>query len=52
MDTILKNLVLNAHNSGTLGRLILGLLVNTDNNIKLIGDKSYLKEILKEFLIH
>ncbi len=42
-----KNLVLNAHNSGTLGRLILGLLVNTDNNIKLIGDKSLSKRDFK-----
>ncbi len=35
-----KNLVLNAGNSGTLGRLILGLLINYNNKIKLIGDKS------------
>tara|TARA_B100001063_G_scaffold32011_1_gene25196 strand:- start:139 stop:1458 length:1320 start_codon:yes stop_codon:yes gene_type:complete len=35
-----KNLTLNAENSGTLGRLILGLLINTSNPIKLIGDKS------------
>ncbi len=35
-----KNLTLNAENSGTLGRLILGLLINTTNPIKLIGDKS------------
>ena len=34
------NLRLNAENSGTLGRLILGLLINTPNTIKLIGDKS------------
>ena len=38
-----KNLVLNAGNSGTLGRLILGLLINYKNNIKLIGDKSLSK---------
>ena len=38
-----KNLVLNAGNSGTLGRLILGLLVNYENNFKLIGDKSLSK---------
>ena len=38
-----KNLVLNAGNSGTLGRLILGLLVNYKNNFKLIGDKSLSK---------
>jgi len=38
-----KNLVLNAGNSGTLGRLILGLLVHSPNKIKLIGDKSLSK---------
>ncbi len=35
-----KNLLIDAKNSGTLGRLILGFLVNTSNPIKLIGDKS------------
>ena len=35
-----NNLKLNAENSGTLGRLILGLLINTPNIIKLVGDKS------------
>ena len=35
-----KNIKINAQNSGTLGRLILGLLVNTPYPIKLIGDKS------------
>ena len=35
-----KNLVINAENSGTLGRLILGFLINTPHPIKLIGDKS------------
>ena len=35
-----KKLVLNAGNSGTLGRLILGLLINYKKKIKLIGDKS------------
>ena len=35
-----KNLVLNAKNSGTCGRLILGLLIKSPNKIKLIGDKS------------
>ena len=35
-----KNLVINAKNSGTLGRLILGLLIKTPERIKLIGDKS------------
>ena len=35
-----NNLRLNAENSGTLGRLILGLLINSPNTIKLVGDKS------------
>ena len=38
-----KNLTINAENSGTLGRLILGLLVNTTKPIKLIGDQSLSK---------
>ena len=35
-----KNLTINAKNSGTFGRLILGLLINTPYPIRLIGDKS------------
>ena len=35
-----KNITINAENSGTLGRLILGLLVNSSNPIKLVGDRS------------
>jgi len=35
-----NNLILNAENSGTLGRLILGFLINTTKPIKLVGDKS------------
>ena len=35
-----KNLKINAKNSGTLGRLILGLLVNSPEPINLIGDES------------
>ena len=38
-----NNTVINAGNSGTLGRLILSLLIKTDKNIKLIGDKSLSK---------
>ena len=38
-----KNITIDAKNSGTLGRLILGLLINTNNPIKLIGDKSLSK---------
>ena len=35
-----KNLTIDAKNSGTLGRLILGLLINSPHKIRLIGDKS------------
>jgi len=35
-----KNLKLNAKNSGTLGRLLLGLLIDTPYSIKIVGDKS------------
>ena len=42
-----KNLVINAQNSGTLGRLILGLLINTPYPIKIIGDKSLSKRDFK-----
>ncbi len=35
-----KNIVLNAGNSGTFARLVLGLLVKSPYYIKLIGDKS------------
>ena len=38
-----KNLIINAKNSGTLGRLILGLLIKSPQKIKLIGDKSLSK---------
>jgi len=38
-----KNLTINAGNSGTLGRLILALLINSPRKIRLIGDKSLSK---------
>ena len=38
-----KNIVLNAGNSGTFARLILGLLVKSPYYIKLVGDKSLSK---------
>jgi len=38
-----KNLILNAGNSGTLGRLIMGLLTHTKCTIKLRGDRSLSK---------
>ena len=42
-----RNLIINAENSGTLGRLILGLLINTTHPIKMIGDKSLSKRDFK-----
>ena len=42
-----KNLIINAENSGTLGRLLLGLLVNTSYPIRLIGDQSLSKRDFK-----
>tara|TARA_B100001063_G_scaffold202828_1_gene196755 strand:- start:153 stop:1472 length:1320 start_codon:yes stop_codon:yes gene_type:complete len=42
-----NNLILNAENSGTLGRLLLGLLINSPKVIKLIGDKSLSKRDFK-----
>ena len=38
-----KNLTIDAKNSGTLGRLILGLLIKSPKKIKIIGDKSLSK---------
>jgi 3-phosphoshikimate 1-carboxyvinyltransferase len=38
-----KNIIINAKNSGTLGRLILGILIDTPHKIKIIGDKSLSK---------
>ena len=35
-----KNTIIDAKNSATLGRLILGLIINSSKTIKLIGDKS------------
>ncbi len=42
-----KNLIINAQNSGTLGRLILGLIIDTPYPIKIIGDKSLSKRDFK-----
>ena len=38
-----NNTIINAGNSGTLGRLILSLLIKTDKKVKLVGDKSLSK---------
>ena len=45
--TYKKKLTINAFNSGTLGRLLLGFLVNTDHRIKIVGDKSLSKRDFK-----
>ena len=42
-----KNLVINAQNSGTLGRIIPGILIDTPVPIKIIGDKSLSKRDFK-----
>ena len=42
-DINIKNITLNAGNSGTLARLIMGLLIHTKKEIKLVGDKSLSK---------
>ena len=42
-----KNITIDAKNSGTLGRLILGLLINTTYPIKIVGDKSLSKRDFK-----
>ena len=47
---IKKNLTLNAGNSGTLARLILGLLIHSKNKIKLIGDRSLSRRDFKRVI--
>ena len=42
-----KGIIINAQNSGTLGRLIPGLLIDTPVPIKIIGDKSLSKRDFK-----
>ena len=44
---IKKNHIIDAQNSGTLGRLILGLLIDKQYKIKLIGDQSLSKRDFK-----
>jgi 3-phosphoshikimate 1-carboxyvinyltransferase len=46
-----KNITLNTGNSGTLGRLILGLLVHYKNKVKIIGDKSLSKRDFSRVII-
>ncbi len=42
-----KNIIINSKNSGTLGRLISGILIDTPYPIKIIGDKSLSKRDFK-----
>ena len=42
-----KDIIINAENSGTLGRLILGILIDAKYPIKLIGDSSLSKRDFK-----
>ena len=42
-----KNLTIDAKNSGTLGRLLLGLLINSNEIINLVGDRSLSKRDFK-----
>jgi 3-phosphoshikimate 1-carboxyvinyltransferase len=46
-----KNTILNAGNSGTLGRLILGLLVHHKSKVKIIGDGSLSKRDFSRVII-
>ena len=41
-----KKITIYAGNSGTLARLICGLLVKAENKIRLIGDKKFIKKRL------
>ena len=46
-----KNIILNAGNSGTFARLILGLLVKSPFYIKLVGDKSLSKRDFERVIL-
>ena len=45
-----KNIIINSKNSGTLGRLIMGILVDTPHKIKITGDKSLSKRDFKRIV--
>ena len=46
-----NNILLDVGNSGTLGRLIIGLLVHSKNKIKIIGDKSLSKRDFERVIL-
>ena len=45
-----KNIVINAGNSGTFARLLLGLLIKTPYILKIIGDKSLSRRDFKRII--
>ena len=45
-----KNIIINAGNSGTFARLLLGLLVKTPYEVKIIGDKSLSRRDFKRII--
>ena len=45
-----KNITINAQNSGTLGRLILGLIINSTKKIKLVSLTNNFADIQASFL--
>ena len=47
---IKKNTTIDAGNSGTFARLILGLLVKSENTVKIIGDKSLSKRPMERII--
>lgn len=46
-----KKITLNAGNSGTLGRLILGLLIHNESKVKIIGDQSLSKRDFSRVIV-
>ena len=46
-----KDIIINSENSGTLGRLIMGILIDTPYKIKIIGDKSLSKRDFKRIAV-
>ena len=46
-----KNLILNGNNSGTCVRLLISLLINSPNKIKIIGDRSLSKRDMGRIII-
>ena len=49
---IKKNTTIDAGNSGTFARLLLGLLIKTPNIIKIVGDKSLSRRDFQRVIKH